>query len=64
MARPRRLLALDGGGIRGVIAAEVLTGIEEILITEDSPGSAWETTSILSAAPAPGPFWRPVWPRA
>lgn len=28
---PRRLLSLDGGGIRGVVAAEILVRIEEIL---------------------------------
>ena len=31
MDRPKRLLSLDGGGIRGVIAAQVLVRIEEIL---------------------------------
>jgi len=31
MDRPTRLLSIDGGGIRGVIAAEVLVRIEEIL---------------------------------
>ncbi len=39
MNRPKRLLALDGGGIRGIIAAEVLIKIEDILVTKDSP---WE----------------------
>ena len=31
MSRLKRLLSLDGGGIRGVIAAEVLSKIEQIL---------------------------------
>ena len=39
MDRPKRLLSLDGGGIRGIIAAEVLIKIEDILVTGDSP---WE----------------------
>jgi len=36
MSRPKRLLSLDGGGIRGVIAAEVLIRIEEILLAYNS----------------------------
>ena len=35
MDRPTRLLSLDGGGIRGVIAAEVLVRMEEILQTHN-----------------------------
>ncbi len=31
LSRPRRLLSLDGGGIRGVLAAEILVRIEETL---------------------------------
>jgi len=33
--RPRRLLSLDGGGIRGVLAAEILVEIEETLKRRD-----------------------------
>jgi predicted acylesterase/phospholipase RssA len=33
-ARPRRLLALDGGGIRGVITLEVLAAMEDMLKRE------------------------------
>ena len=33
MERPKRLLSIDGGGIRGVIAAEVLVKIEKILLS-------------------------------
>lgn len=34
MDRPKRLRSLDGGGIRGVIAAEVLVKIEEIILAK------------------------------
>ncbi len=31
LARPRRILSLDGGGIRGLIAVEILIALEKIL---------------------------------
>lgn len=34
---PKRLLSIDGGGIRGIIAAEVLIKIEDILCHNNSP---------------------------
>jgi patatin-like phospholipase/acyl hydrolase len=36
--RPRRLLALDGGGIRGIISLEILRKIENQLATATSAG--------------------------
>lgn len=36
--RPRRLLALDGGGIRGVLTLEVLIKIEDLLRAESGQG--------------------------
>ena len=36
MDRPKRLLSLDGGGIRGIIAAEVLVRIEEIILAHNN----------------------------
>ena len=40
MCRPKRLLSLDGGGIHGVIAAEILIEIEDILCNQvNSPWS-------------------------
>lgn len=37
LTRPKRLLSIDGGGIRGVIAAKVLLRIEDILCRPDTP---------------------------
>ena len=64
MERPKRLLSLDGGGIRGVIAAEVLVRIEEIVLAHN-PGwkclgdyfdfiGGTSTGSILAAGLAKG----------
>ena len=36
--RPRKLLALDGGGIRGVLTLEVLIKIEEMLAEATDQG--------------------------
>jgi hypothetical protein len=36
MDRPKRLLSIDGGGIRGIIAAEVLVRMEKILLAHNS----------------------------
>lgn len=37
LKRPKRLLSIDGGGIRGIIAAKVLLRVEEILCTPETP---------------------------
>ena len=34
VARPKRLLALDGGGIRGVLTLEILSEMEDLLRRE------------------------------
>lgn len=38
LRRPKRLLSIDGGGIRGIIAAEILIKIEDLLCR---PNSRW-----------------------
>jgi predicted acylesterase/phospholipase RssA len=38
LKRPKRLLSIDGGGIRGLIAAEILVKIEDLLCR---PNSRW-----------------------
>ena len=38
---PKRLLAVDGGGIRGLIAIEVLAGIEDTLRRRAGAGPGW-----------------------
>ena len=40
-AKPRRLLALDGGGIRGVTSLEVLRRIEQDLATATGKGASF-----------------------
>lgn len=40
-ARPRKLLALDGGGIRGVLTLQVLVRMEEILREASGQGDAF-----------------------
>lgn len=39
--RPRKLLALDGGGIRGILTLEVLARIESLLAPTSGKGSAF-----------------------
>jgi patatin-like phospholipase/acyl hydrolase len=39
--RPRKLLALDGGGIRGILTLEVLARIESLLAEATGKGSAF-----------------------
>jgi patatin-like phospholipase/acyl hydrolase len=40
LTRPRRLLSLDGGGIRGIIPAQILLKIENLLCNQ--PNSPWK----------------------
>ena len=40
-SRPRRLLALDGGGIRGALTLEVLVKIEALLAKATGKGAAF-----------------------
>ncbi len=37
LQRPKRLLSIDGGGIRGLIAVEILQNIEDIICKEGTP---------------------------
>ena len=55
-ARTKKLLALDGGGIRGVITLEVLLRLESMLAEELGAGDDFVlgSSSTTSAAPAPG----------
>ena len=39
--RPRRLLALDGGGIRGVLTLEVLLKMEQLLAKATGQGDSF-----------------------
>jgi uncharacterized protein len=39
--RPRKLLALDGGGIRGILTLEVLARIESLLAAATGKGGAF-----------------------
>jgi len=39
--RPRKLLALDGGGIRGVLTLQILGRIEELLASASGAGSSF-----------------------
>ena len=57
---PKRLLAVDGGGIRGILALEILAEIERILGGGRAvSGSA--SISTISAAPALGRSSRRAW---
>lgn len=40
-ARPRKLLALDGGGIRGILTLEILLAIEKVLADATGKGEAF-----------------------
>ncbi|CAN5493838.1 hypothetical protein BH18VER2_BH18VER2_16450 [soil metagenome] len=47
-AGPRKLLALDGGGIRGIIAVEILAQIEKELRSASLSSRSATTGSTLS----------------
>ncbi|MBD2538266.1 patatin-like phospholipase family protein [Coleofasciculus sp. FACHB-SPT36] len=40
LKRPKRLLSMDGGGIRGLIVVEILIKLEDILYNQ--PNSPWK----------------------
>ena len=62
--RPRKLLALDGGGIRGLIMLGILERIEALLATASGRGKNFRLHEyfdyIAGTAPAPSspPDWR------
>ena len=60
---PKRLLAIDGGGIRGVLALEILAAIERQL-GQGRRTSASATISTTSPAPAPAASSPPASPAA
>jgi hypothetical protein len=45
--RPRKLLALDGGGIRGILTLEVLAKMESLLATATGRGSAFRLSEFF-----------------
>ncbi len=54
---PKKILALDGGGIRGMITVEVLKEIEELLRKETGGDKtlSWQTTLTTYRAPVQAP---------
>ena len=53
--RPRKLLALEGGGIRGVLTLQVLIRMEELLAEKSGQGKTFDSaiSSTTSAARVP-----------
>ena len=60
---PRKLLALDGGGIHGLISLEILAGSRSCSAASwaETIASCWPTTSTTSRARAPGRSSRPAY---
>jgi len=51
---PHKLLACDGGGIRGIISVEILAKIEaELRAASGNP--TWSSPTILITSPEPAP---------
>jgi len=64
MDKPKKLLSIDGGGIRGVIAAKILTKIKKIILAKINPkwpclGKFFDFINGTS----PVPSWQPDWPK-
>jgi len=58
---PKRILSLDGGGVRGVVSVAFLERIEAILIARAGRRSGSAITSIWSAGHPPVQSLRPRW---
>jgi hypothetical protein len=61
--RPRRLLALDGGGIRGVMSLEILRKIERDLAAATGKGASFRLGDFfdyIGGTPARAPSLRPA----
>jgi hypothetical protein len=56
--RPHRMLALDGGGIRGLITLGILEHLEKLVL--ERTGKDYATISTTSQEPVPGRLLPPA----
>ena len=64
--RPRRMLSLDGGGIRGLITLGILESMEKMLREASSAGENFRLGEWFDyiGGTSTGASWLPDWPAA